>query len=70
MTSEFLLLFVLLLYAGQSGSEDIQQHKFFSSINWEALFKKETAPPFKPSVTGDDDVSNVRAVQCVSALPQ
>jgi hypothetical protein len=44
---------------GPTGSEDIRKHKFFSSINWDALFKKELAPPFKPSVTGDDDTSNV-----------
>lgn len=44
---------------GDTGSEDIQKHKFFSSINWDALYKKELAPPFKPNVTGDDDVSNV-----------
>ena len=44
---------------GATGSEDIKKHKFFSSMNWEALFEKEIEPPFKPNVTGDDDVSNV-----------
>ncbi len=35
------------------------KHKFFASMNWDALFRKEIAPPFKPSVSGDSDTSNV-----------
>ena len=54
-----LLTLNMFCSTGPTGSQDIKKHKFFSSMNWDALFKKEIAPPFKPDVTGDDDVSNV-----------
>lgn len=42
------------LGAGQNGVEDIKNHAFFASINWEKLFKRESEPPFKPAVIGAD----------------
>lgn len=34
--------------------EDIKKHEFFSTIDWPALEKKETRPPFIPAVSRDD----------------
>lgn len=37
------------------GVEEIKNHAFFSPIDWDALFRKEVTPPFRPAVTQDDD---------------
>ena len=41
------------LGAGKVGAEEIKQHRFFASINWEDLFKKKISPPFKPTISED-----------------
>ncbi|KAG8920228.1 hypothetical protein FRC01_000866 [Tulasnella sp. 417] len=44
---------------GNRGAEEIKAHPFFARhINWETLVHKKITPPFKPSVTGQIDVSN------------
>ncbi|KAL4702578.1 hypothetical protein ACJJTC_002199 [Scirpophaga incertulas] len=43
------------LGAGPNGIEDIKNHEFFASIEWEALLKKEVVPPFRPAVSRADD---------------
>ncbi|XP_013138202.1 PREDICTED: ribosomal protein S6 kinase alpha-3-like [Papilio polytes] len=43
------------LGAGPNGIEDIKNHEFFTSIDWEALVKKEVIPPFRPAVSRADD---------------
>ncbi|XP_031825479.1 ribosomal protein S6 kinase 2 beta isoform X1 [Nomia melanderi] len=40
---------------GSGGVEEIKNHVFFATIDWEALYKKEIKPPFKPAVSQDDD---------------
>eukprot|EP01125_Pyxidicula_operculata_P003948 TRINITY_DN1552_c0_g3_i4.p1 TRINITY_DN1552_c0_g3~~TRINITY_DN1552_c0_g3_i4.p1 ORF type:complete len:485 (+),score=110.46 TRINITY_DN1552_c0_g3_i4:160-1455(+) len=40
-------------------SDDIKKHKFFSSIDWDALVQKKIKPPFVPEVHGEDDTSNI-----------
>ncbi|CAG5099584.1 Similar to Rps6ka3: Ribosomal protein S6 kinase alpha-3 (Mus musculus) [Cotesia congregata] len=40
---------------GSNGVEEIKSHPFFSSIDWEALYRKEVVPPFKPAVSREDD---------------
>ncbi|XP_062510728.1 ribosomal protein S6 kinase 2 beta-like isoform X2 [Corticium candelabrum] len=39
---------------GPNGIENIKQHVFFSSIDWDRLFRREVKPPFKPAVSRDD----------------
>ncbi|KAG9046592.1 hypothetical protein FS837_004011 [Tulasnella sp. UAMH 9824] len=44
---------------GNRGAEEIKAHPFFARhIDWERLIHKKITPPFKPSVTGQIDVSN------------
>ncbi|XP_034939715.1 ribosomal protein S6 kinase alpha-3 [Chelonus insularis] len=40
---------------GNNGIEEIKNHEFFKSIDWDALYRKEIVPPFKPAVSHDDD---------------
>jgi len=40
----------------QTGFGDIMSHLFFRAINWDALEKRQIAPPFKPNVFGEDDI--------------
>ena len=39
-------------------SKDIKNHKFFESIDWVKLEKKEITPPFKPKIRYQGDVRN------------
>ncbi|KAL0129809.1 hypothetical protein PUN28_001811 [Cardiocondyla obscurior] len=39
---------------GAGGVEEIKSHVFFNTIDWDALYKKEIRPPFKPAVREDD----------------
>ncbi|KAJ0002178.1 hypothetical protein NQD34_001974 [Periophthalmus magnuspinnatus] len=41
--------------AGPDGVEEIKRHRFFASIDWSKLYKKEVRPPFKPSVGRPED---------------
>lgn len=43
------------LGAGPGGIEDLKQHDFFSTVDWEALLSKKVRPPFKPAVSRPDD---------------
>lgn len=40
------------LGAGPSDVQEIKTHKFFKSIDWEKLAKKQVSPPFKPTSMG------------------
>ncbi|XP_057326745.1 ribosomal protein S6 kinase 2 beta-like isoform X2 [Microplitis mediator] len=40
---------------GSNGVEEIKNHVFFASIDWDALYRKEVVPPFKPAVSREDD---------------
>lgn len=37
---------------------NIRQHSFFKDTDWNALEKREVAPPFRPTVKSPSDVSN------------
>ena len=37
---------------------DVRAHPFFEGIDWEALEGRQVEPPFKPAVSGEDDISN------------
>jgi len=39
-------------------AEELMQHPFFHDIDWQALSKKATQPPFKPKLKGELDTSN------------
>ncbi|XP_033229291.1 ribosomal protein S6 kinase 2 beta-like isoform X2 [Belonocnema kinseyi] len=40
---------------GHGGGDEIKNHAFFSTIDWEALYHKEIKPPFKPAASREDD---------------
>uniref|UniRef100_A0A8C9R095 Ribosomal protein S6 kinase n=1 Tax=Scleropages formosus TaxID=113540 RepID=A0A8C9R095_SCLFO len=43
------------LGSGLDGAEEIKRHSFFSTIDWNKLFRREIKPPFKPAVARPDD---------------
>ncbi|XP_049451361.1 ribosomal protein S6 kinase alpha-1 isoform X3 [Epinephelus fuscoguttatus] len=43
------------LGSGADGAEEIKRHGFFSTIDWNKLFRREVKPPFKPAVARPDD---------------
>uniref|UniRef100_A0A673JQI2 non-specific serine/threonine protein kinase n=1 Tax=Sinocyclocheilus rhinocerous TaxID=307959 RepID=A0A673JQI2_9TELE len=43
------------LGAGPDGVEEIKRHSFFSTIDWNKLYRKEVYPPFKPVIQRPDD---------------
>ncbi|KAK8830028.1 hypothetical protein WA556_000671 [Blastocystis sp. ATCC 50177/Nand II] len=47
---------------GSGSFEDVMKHPWFRDIDWEKLYKKEVVPPFKPVVSGAEDVRNVDSV--------
>lgn len=40
-----------------NGSMDVQRHSFFRSIDWRKAIARSLVPPYKPPVSGDEDVS-------------
>lgn len=44
---------------GSGSFEEVMGHPWFRDIDWDKLYKKEVVPPFKPIVSGADDVRNV-----------
>lgn len=40
------------------GAEEIMDHEFFNSMDWDALYKKEATPPFRPTIKDRNDLSN------------
>uniref|UniRef100_A0A8D3BQD3 Ribosomal protein S6 kinase n=1 Tax=Scophthalmus maximus TaxID=52904 RepID=A0A8D3BQD3_SCOMX len=43
------------LGSGADGAEEIKRHGFYSTIDWNKLFRKELKPPFRPAVARPDD---------------
>ncbi|XP_045070117.1 ribosomal protein S6 kinase alpha-6 [Coregonus clupeaformis] len=43
------------LGAGADGVEEIKRHAFFSTIDWNKLYRTELQPPFKPAAGKPDD---------------
>lgn len=39
-------------------AEELKRHPFFADIDWEALTRKQIAPPFKPKLKSETDTSN------------
>eukprot|EP01088_Endostelium_zonatum_P011985 TRINITY_DN26150_c0_g1_i1.p1 TRINITY_DN26150_c0_g1~~TRINITY_DN26150_c0_g1_i1.p1 ORF type:complete len:490 (+),score=122.94 TRINITY_DN26150_c0_g1_i1:115-1584(+) len=42
-----------------SDPDKIKAHPFFKGIDWDRLSRKECAPPFKPDVKSEDDISQI-----------
>ncbi|KAL7420623.1 Serine/threonine-protein kinase [Cryptotrichosporon argae] len=40
------------------GAAELKEHPFFSAIDWDALYRKQITPPFKPIVDSDESVAN------------
>ncbi|EIW67606.1 protein kinase Sch9 [Tremella mesenterica DSM 1558] len=40
------------------GAAELKDHPFFSSINWDLLYRRQITPPFKPIVDSDESVAN------------
>lgn len=38
--------------------EELKTHPFFSSVNFDQLYRRELVPPFRPTVHGTNDTSN------------
>uniref|UniRef100_A0A6I8P4P0 Ribosomal protein S6 kinase n=1 Tax=Ornithorhynchus anatinus TaxID=9258 RepID=A0A6I8P4P0_ORNAN len=41
--------------SGTDGAEEIKRHVFYSTIDWNKLYRREIKPPFKPAVAQPDD---------------
>ncbi|KAJ6599300.1 putative serine/threonine protein kinase [Mycena vulgaris] len=39
-------------------AEELKEHPFFASIDWDALARKQVTPPFKPVVESDESTAN------------
>jgi len=37
----------------RNGAKEVQVHIFFNTINWDALFRREVEPPFRPRLSKD-----------------
>jgi len=42
----------------KGGAEDIKKHKWFSGLDWQALFNRQATAPIIPRVSGATDTSN------------
>ncbi|KAG8528231.1 uncharacterized protein KY384_007148 [Bacidia gigantensis] len=40
------------------GAKEIMDHSFFDSTDWDALYKKDVTPPFRPAIRDRNDLSN------------
>ncbi|KAI9907647.1 hypothetical protein PsorP6_002984 [Peronosclerospora sorghi] len=47
------------LGSGPCGAQEIMDHAFFSDTDWEKLYKRDVAVPFRPTVRSDGEVTNV-----------
>uniref|UniRef100_A0A1I7ZLM2 non-specific serine/threonine protein kinase n=1 Tax=Steinernema glaseri TaxID=37863 RepID=A0A1I7ZLM2_9BILA len=45
------------LGAGPLDADEIKDHGFFRSLDWDVVFRRQMEPPFKPSLVNDEDVS-------------
>lgn len=42
----------------KGGVDDLKQHHWFKSVNWEYMERRQVRPPYKPRVAGPADASN------------
>ncbi|KAM4720600.1 LOW QUALITY PROTEIN: serine/threonine-protein kinase N2 [Anableps anableps] len=48
----------LRLGSGEEDAAEIKRHQFYQGMNWDALLAKKLKPPFLPTITAPQDVSN------------
>lgn len=46
------------LGASERDAEDVKKQAFFRNVSWEDLLMRRVPPPFVPTITGTEDVSN------------
>ncbi|KAJ3304883.1 Serine/threonine kinase [Kappamyces sp. JEL0829] len=46
------------LGASRDDAEEVKRHPYFTGVDWEALLRRETTPPFVPVIANAKDVSN------------
>ena len=46
------------LGGGSTDAEEVKSHRFFRTINWDDLLRKNIPAPFVPKISNDIDVSN------------
>jgi len=46
------------LGSGKKDVEELKNHHWFRSLNWEDVFARKIEPPYKPNVKSDTDTSN------------
>ncbi|KAL7393783.1 hypothetical protein ABVT39_015917 [Epinephelus coioides] len=54
---------------GSRDLEELQEHPFFASINWDDLLARKVRPPFIPKVTGPCDVSYIDPEFTIQPVP-
>jgi len=54
----------------KGGVEDIKQHRWFGSINWDNLVQKKIQPFYKPPIKGKGDTSNYSSYPDSTELPK
>lgn len=42
----------------KNGVDDIKQHKWFNTVNWQDLYDKKVGAPMKPKIASEKDTSN------------
>eukprot|EP00753_Platysulcus_tardus_P015852 PLAT5312.1.p2 GENE.PLAT5312.1~~PLAT5312.1.p2 ORF type:complete len:336 (-),score=148.10 PLAT5312.1:31-1038(-) len=53
----------------ERGVDELREHPFFASINWDDLRAQRTVPPFRPRVSGETDVRHF-AEEFTTELPR
>lgn len=53
---------------GYNGFDELQKHPWFKDINWDALYRKEVDPPYKPSVKNAESTEHIDD-EFVSIIP-
>merc|ERR1711959_354141 len=53
----------------KAGSDDVLQHKWFSTLDQKKMVAKEITPPYKPNVKDDKDMSNYENIPDSTELP-
>uniref|UniRef100_K3WFE0 AGC-kinase C-terminal domain-containing protein n=1 Tax=Globisporangium ultimum (strain ATCC 200006 / CBS 805.95 / DAOM BR144) TaxID=431595 RepID=K3WFE0_GLOUD len=42
----------------RGGSDDVKKHRYFSRVDWDAVFNRTETPPYLPHVGGPGDHQN------------
>ena len=44
---------------GSRSADDLKNHIFFDSIDWQAMYQRQVPPPFVPQIESDLDLRNI-----------